>query len=589
MIRTAFIVLFGLFFCGSSVIAETAGAAPTLRVGVSEFAEGSINQSLIPVTLKSIQKALTAEVDLSVRYLSVSELQRAVKAGEIDVVISSAGTFRRLAIAGTGIRDVATMASERAPDPNYADASVFFVKADRSDIRTVSDLYGKQAAAMHTFAFSGWQIAAEELFKRGFNPDRFFSDVLFQGHDASKIITAVLNDEVDVGIVRACFMEDNGVDQSRFKLIGLYESDGKINCSRSTAAYPNWTLSVLPSNNPELTRRIASVLFSLEPIEHNLHWSVATDFRPIDQLFWDLKIGPYEYLRHFNFKRFIYAYWQYILPVLMLLVGLVAHVFVVSWVVRKRTAELQASREREKAIEKTAVQANARLEKIQRAGIVGQMSTMIAHELSQPLGTISFYATGLRNRAIAGHPDEHMIISVMEKIKSQVWKASTIVDQVRSYARGDRQRENLDVLTVAAQSLGEVQKASRGEGAEIATIFDKGPLTVEANRLELELIIVNLLRNALEASAGIPEARVELRIERADDEVHIVVTNTAVQVTGELLDNLNNPYGLSEKLSGLGLGLLIVKSIVDDLCGELHFSEASQGGVCSQVSLPLAD
>lgn len=101
-------------------------ASQVIRVGVSEFAERSINESLIPVTLRELARAVQPRYRLEITVFSVATLQDAVKDGKLDIVISSAGTYRRLALAGTNIRDLATISSARAPNPNYADGSLFF-------------------------------------------------------------------------------------------------------------------------------------------------------------------------------------------------------------------------------------------------------------------------------------------------------------------------------------------------------------------------------------------------------------------------------------------------------------------------------
>ena len=574
-----------LTVAANNATASEVASPKVIRLGLSEFAERSINFQLIPVTLRALTEGMGPQYRLDVHEYSVADLQNAVKAGNVDIVISSAGTFRRLAIANTGIRDLATISSARTPNPNYADGSVFFTRVDRTDLNTVEDMRGKRAAAMHRYAFSGWQIAAEELLQRGYNPEYYFSQLDFYGHDAMEILRAVDDGRDDVGIVRACFLEDMHEMGTRFKVIGAKTPDDKITCARSTNLYPNWTASTLPSTPPEVSRQITAILLSMPSIEDGLHWSVATDFRGIDQLFWDLKIGPYEYLRHFNVKRFLMTYWPYYVPVLMLLLGLIFHVVTVSRLVRKRTAQLEASIAREKAVEAEAARATARFEKMQRVGVVGQMSSMIAHELRQPLATIAMFGDGLIRRFDNQTDTREMTVRTLEKMMVQTARASLIVDQVRAYAKGNRERSPQELNALAKRALTEVDKVQRGLGAHLRADYSPTPVWVNANALEIELVIINVVKNAMEALINIPAAEVVLRIEALQEKAIIRVSNNGPVIPDEVWENISRAAMPSSKDAGLGLGLSIVHSIVEDLGGRVSLVRHPQGGMTYQIQL----
>ena len=116
-------------------VAAIAWSAP-IRFGISEFAERSVNEPIIPATVALLEKTFGKDNVSAVTY-SVANLQKVAKAGEVDVILSSAGTYRRLSLEGAGVHSLASVASARVPDPNYADGSVFFTRKDREDIRTI--------------------------------------------------------------------------------------------------------------------------------------------------------------------------------------------------------------------------------------------------------------------------------------------------------------------------------------------------------------------------------------------------------------------------------------------------------------------
>ena len=504
----------------------------------------------------------------------------------MDVILSSAGTYRRLSLEGAGVHSLASVASARVPDPNYADGSVFFTRKDRDDIRTIEDLRGKTIAANHRWAFSGWQIAMGDLLERGILPDGFFGEVLFKGHDMPQVVSAVVNGEADAGIVRTCFLEDMGMDPSAFRILGERPRDGRIDCVRSTDLYPNWTIATLPSLAPEVSRQMAAALFSMPTMENGLRWSIANDFRPIDLLFYKLKIGSYEYLQHFSLKRFLMQYWPFIAMAFLVMMGLLLHSVTVSSLVRRRTAELVNALEHEKVLEAETQAAQNRFVRLQKVGVIGQMSSIIAHELRQPLGCIELYCYGLLRGLEDGTETPKMTAKSVERINAQAKRAADIVDQVRAYAKGDRQRTPVELQAALAAAVAEARKTTRTSGVPIRVNMQESmSLWVAANPLEIELIVVNLVKNAVEALEKRPGGEVTVTLSFSGGYAVVSVADNGDVITDEAWGRMRQEYLTSEKSAGLGLGLSIVRSMTEDLGGELRFDRPATGGLTAEVRL----
>ena len=315
-----------------------------------------------------------------------------------------------------------------------------------------------------------------------------------------QVVSAVVNGEADAGIVRTCFLEDMGMDPSAFRSLGERPRVGRIDCVRSTDLYPNWTIATLPSLAPEVSRQMAAALFSMPTMENGLRWSIANDFRPIDLLFYKLKIGPYDYLQHFSLKRFLMQYWPFIAMAFLVMMGLLLHSVTVSSLVRRRTAELVNALEHEKVLEAETQAAQNRFVRLQKVGVIGQMSSIIAHELRQPLGSIELYCYGLLRGLEDGTETPKMTAKSVERINALVKRAADIVDQVRAYAKGDRQRTPVELQAALAAAVAEARKTTRTSGVPIRVNMQESvSLWVTANPLEIELIVVNLVKNAVEA------------------------------------------------------------------------------------------
>lgn len=562
---------------------SSGASAGVVRLGISEFADYSVNQPILPATVEALEQSLGKE-NLRVQVYPVARLQEAVRDGEFDIIISSAGTYRRMAIEGTGVKDLATVATARAPNPNYADGSIFFTLRERKDIEKLSDMKGKTVAAMHQYAFSGWQTAMREIQKNGYNPDTFFGDINFFGHEASLIIDSVVAGNSDVGIVRACFLEDLRLDTSKFKIIGEKTGDNRISCAHSTDLYANWTVSTLPSTKPEISRRIGAVLLAMPAIENNVHWSIATDFREIDTLFKSLRIGPYEYLQHLSFSRLFAEYWPFLSIFFVFVMGLILHSVTVGFLVRRRTHDLEVSLQHEKELEKETKLVLDRFNQMQRVGIVGQMSSIIAHELRQPLASISMFCYGVLRRFENNQDTRESTMKAIEKISDQTARAVEIVDQVRSYAKGARVRTAQNLTKLAESAIADIQKTERAKRAEVRLLATSA-IWVEANALEIELVFINLIKNAIDAVAKDTRPKVEIVLIAEEKSTEIVVRDNGPALTDERWESIVNQSQSTTKATGLGLGLSIVRSIAEDLGGRVFFERSVSGSLVVRVKL----
>lgn len=556
-----------------------------IRVGVSLFAEHNVNEPLIGPTILAIEEALKPR-KVEVEHLRLDHLQEALKQGKLDIIISSAGNYRRFLLEGYGLRDLATIVSTQAPNPNYAEGSVFFTNAAREDIKKIEDLRGKKIAANYEYAFSGWQTAVGELYKRGYQPESFFSKIEFLGHGANPVIEAVLKGEADVGVVRACVLENSGLlNKGEVKVLEPKEGQN-FQCLVCTDLYPNWTVSTTPNTPPEISRKVTAVVLALPEQIDGLHWSVATDFTRIDTLFKELEIGPYEYLRHFSFRRFFSEYWPYFVIGLLLLLGLLLHGIRSEQLVRKRTLALSESLRRERELRAESGLVKQRLDKIQKIGIVGQMCTMIAHDLKQPLGAAAAYCFALRRRAENNEISPEQLSQGLERVDRQIKRASDVVDQVRSYTKGQRRREELNLDKVVSHTLEDL-KASYST-VEIQYVRCREDLIIEANTIELEIILVNLVKNAAEALQGKKDGKIIVSVGKDGNSAKLCVADNGVAISDGDFAQISKLSATTSKEGGLGFGLSIVTSLVEDLGGRAAFQRAKQGGFKVTILLPLA-
>ena len=215
---------------------------------------------------------------------------------------------------------------------------------------------------------------------------------------------------------------------------------------------------------------------------------------------------------------------------------------------------------------------------------------MIAHELKQPLGALINYAAVIRMRAKREGDHDPIAERAAEGIGREARRAADIVDAVRDYARREkRPMEKVD-LARAAERAAESARRYAGRGASGAAevsitvdLHEAAPAFVSGRPLELELLVVNLLKNAVDAAktAEIP-GRVHLALSAGEDEIHLSVEDNGPKLSEANLERLREA-GSSMKAEGLGLGLSIVRGIADEHGAKLSFRPLEPQGLAALV------
>ncbi len=587
----------------------------TLRVGIITFVRPSPFEAVVDPTLAQLARTF-GEDRIEVTHYTLPELAQAVRKGEVDVFLASSGFFVRLV--ADGARSLATVVSRDYPDPNHNDGSALVVLENREDLATLDDLRGKRLLTSTKDGFTSAQVPLAEIARLGYDPEKFFSTVTYMGggrriHEAFDLLR---EGEADVVNVRLCFFEEwletHPEDEGRFRVLNRKDGPGEA-CRRSTDLYPSWTIASTAVTAPDVSRLVTRALLEMPPVgEKQLYWGVATDFSSIDQLYRDLKTGPYAYLREWTVRRFVSEHREWFILAALLALGLVGHSVRVSQLVRRRTRALVTALDTQKQLEDKARAAGERLQRLERIGVVGQLSTIFAHEMRQPLGAISLYSFALRKMAqAAGKTDGTQspgtvpaasILDVLEKLDRQTARADAIVTKVRSYAK----RQGASRSVVALKDLvGSAVTDLRitGRWKSVIETMPMEEVDIDADPLEMELVAVNLTKNALESldaqvrdgtfpastSYVSPTVIVSVTRETVEGEPHAVltVTDNGRAVGDDLLTSLAD-MAPSSKSEGLGLGLSIVRGIVENHAGRLTFGRSAWGSLSVRVTLPVA-
>ncbi|QMU57740.1 MAG: sensor histidine kinase [Boseongicola sp.] len=225
------------------------------------------------------------------------------------------------------------------------------------------------------------------------------------------------------------------------------------------------------------------------------------------------------------------------------------------------------------------------LQQSSKLAILGEMSAAVSHELNQPLAAMKTYLAGAKLLLQRRRPDE--ALTSFQRIDDLIERMGAITRQLKSYARkGGDAFEAIDVRDSVSSALSMMEPQLRQRSMAISASLPREPVIVAADRIRLEQVLINLLRNALDATKGIPEPEVTV-ILSVSDEVLVTVRDNGVGIDD--LENLFEPfYTTKAPGDGVGLGLAISSGIVNDLGGRLTASNGQKVGAVFEISLPLA-
>lgn len=219
---------------------------------------------------------------------------------------------------------------------------------------------------------------------------------------------------------------------------------------------------------------------------------------------------------------------------------------------------------------------------------VGEMAATLAHELNQPLAAIVNYLNGsLRLVDQAGGPAQ--VERALQAARTQAEHASAVISRVREFVRArEPRRDAQDVHTMAATVLELLRLEAERQQLRIDLALNPALPAVYADRVMVEQVLLNLVKNAIEAMRGIPVAKRELRIEgrvNLDGDVELRVCDRGTGLSAAEQDQLFSPF-FTTKNDGLGIGLAICRSIIEYHKGRLFFEPREGGGSVFGFTLP---
>lgn len=548
--------------------------AETIHLGILNTSGNEAENVLYAETACVLKDKLKPR-NVEVSTYDLPGLEKAIAAGKLDFFISNPGFY----VSSRQKLDTTALASQSNQffgRPDRALGSVFVVPKQSSHIFSLRDLRGKSVCAVAPNAYGGLYIALGELNRRGFDPDKFFSSIYYSGYPMPKVLEELKAGKCEAAIVRTCLLEElsasGQIKENEFRVIEPRPSLSKEHCIRSTELYPGWVFAATKNTSEALGKETTKILFSLPAVQGN-EWSVPRNFADLDNLYKNLKVGHYEYLRNWDWKEFIRNYWSFILIVFVVMIAVFLHNLILKRQVERRTERLRQTMKEKLAEHQAAVNANRHLHDMEKINLVGMLSSMIAHELRQPLTVIRNYAEGLKEIAHSPDYDTKVLEEALKVVDEQSIRASSIIEHMRGLIKGKESKVRDVDLNSFVPTVIDTYKELGGK-YEIKFVTSAAALTtVQIDPTQFEIVLLNLLNNASEAiTQQETKPVITVGISCENGEAAVSVRNEGFLEHKEAFDNLFAVKN-STKANGLGLGLAIAARVIERWGGQLSIHQ----------------
>ena len=419
-------------------------------------------------------------------------------------------------------------------------------------------------------------LLLEELRQKNFSKADAWSYVRYPVLEDA--VRTLKNGSVEALAISSClYREVNAKIFADFDLIPPDIGDGAKGSltPHSTSLYPGWAFASSIRVNRKTGEEFAQALRAFD-FSSTVTWDTARDYTKVHRAQEELQFEPYLKFQRISALEFIREHILWFFAAMALVLGLILRVLLKERTVRRLTVELMHAMQKERISEK-------RFEELEHIASVSQISSIVAHELRQPLAAVTNFAMGIRRRANNNTLTPDSLDFALGRILQENERASAIVDHVRNYAkRHEKQSEEIQLSTLMSKAgLGLEPKSD-----ERIKFTVEGEPKFRADALEMGLVIRNLVKNAVEAIGNNPNGRISVDLRTIENHIVFTVSDNGPLSSDKDVEKLMIPMR-SEKGEGLGLGLSIARKIVESYDGIIEFERNIPHGLKVTVKFPL--
>lgn len=577
------------FLCSAVLVCPKAHPFHTadkqhVRIGVVQLEDPYFYLDCLGPTMEYLRKKYP-KIQFSTEEINLNISSEELNKKQFDFLFSPSGFFAAHMLP-SGLRQIVTRKPDLSQNPSHSVGSLF-VTAKNFSGTDIGSLVGRKAVAYESSALAGWLSGLHEITSHGFNKEKFFSEIIFTNYGSPGPLSYLLSHKADVAIIPTCEFEqltkNRRINPNNFKLIGLKPTD--FACKTSTELFPDVVFSSFPKADPEIVRELTISLLTMPKKLTKSDWSIASDFLGVQKLFEDLELGPYA-SKEVSLLSLAKRFQKELFLAFLLVCGILFHIIRVNQLVFKRTEELRTSISQRDAMSEIAKKRLKRLTQLEKRGMVSQISSVLAHELKQPISSVANYAKGLSKYLSKTNNSDEILHEAVREIDRGIRRAGDIVEKVRSYSKSSKDPISVIALKDCAQRAIDSIKAFAPSQLQIYADLKSNP-EIEADPLEIELLIFNLLKNAAEAVEPLGKSgSIICTIEDSETQAVLSVKDNGPRISSEKLEKMKSALQESVKPDGLGLGLSIILAIAEKYRAKIDFEQLEPQGLQISITFP---
>jgi signal transduction histidine kinase len=247
-------------------------------------------------------------------------------------------------------------------------------------------------------------------------------------------------------------------------------------------------------------------------------------------------------------------------------------------------------RRRRQSAEATARQRIAELAHVNRYTLAGELTSSIAHELNQPLGSILVNAETAALLLESPSINVHEIKEILSDIRRDDQRAGEVLRRLRSLLkRAPFDAKSIDLNEIVNETVDLVASLAHSRGMVLTASLSPSPLPVKADHIQMQQVLINVIVNAMDAMMDLDKARrkIVVRTARDDNFVEVEIADNGPGIPLGRFDEVFEPF-YTTKANGMGMGLSIARTIVEAHDGEITIANGAGQGAVFRIRLPLA-
>ncbi|NLS13750.1 PhnD/SsuA/transferrin family substrate-binding protein [Vibrio sp. SM6] len=452
-----------------------------------------------------------------------------------------------------------TLISPMAGGTTLSTGSAVWV-VNTSNVTDWHQLSGRPIGTVDQRAFGGFMAFARDVVEQ-YDLNHYFSGLNELGFPHESVVASLLSGQVEAAILPICLVESmvakGEISAEALRVLNPKTPRDAI-CQSSTVLYPNWGFAMTNKADRKLAKQIVLSLLAIPPTSNvakaaqSLGWSVAEPQVGLDNLFSQLGVHPLQNSWWAELRNWLMVNYEITLLAFVVLAILPIQYLLLRRRHHRNTQTLQR------------VQQNLQL--AQRRALVEKLGSSLAHELNQPLAAIRLYAEGELSRRRQGRTDTD-IVALFEKIQRQTDRIDGVVSRFRSLLQRRITHKQLTALDdVVKDSIRLVEVYARQHKVTLQIGRWASQQIIVADKIAIEQLVVNLLTNAIDASApsdskGMKEGQVTIELLARPTSIDLIVDDNGSGLA-QPFDTLLTPF-VTTKAQGVGLGLAICKDVAE--------------------------